>query len=168
MYLWMKMEKHCKRGSGLKCGTAKFSQGIGSGISKIWHLQDQRTKTFFVLEVSQKVVYRVYVFSLWKRSLMKNKNKSAVSNYIILQVLATCWPVEAGGLTHSYIEEVNQAVHWFFDWVYIIPNATVGRSCEVPSGWQGGSQWWGHWQNDCHERVVTKGEKETQKRNNFL
>lgn len=31
----VKMEKHCKTGSGLKCGTAKFSQEIGSGISKI-------------------------------------------------------------------------------------------------------------------------------------
>ena len=65
---------------------------------------------------------------------MKNKNKSAVSNYLILQVLASCWPVEAGGLTHSYTEEENQAAHGFLDWVYIIPNATGGRSREVPSG----------------------------------
>ena len=45
------------------------------------------------------------------------KNKSAVSNYLILQVSASGLPVEAGGLMHSYTEEVNQAARWLFDWV---------------------------------------------------
>ena len=155
-----KWKNTIKEDQGWSCGTAKFSQGIGSGISKTRHLQDQRTKTLSELEVSQKGVYRVRLcVSLWKRSLMKNKNKSAVSNYLILQVLASGWPVEAGGLMHSYTEEVNQAACWFFDWVYIIPNVTVSRSCEVPSGWQGGSQWWGHWQNYCHERRLQMEKK---------
>lgn len=110
-----KWKNTIKEDQGWSCGTAKFSQGIGSGISKTWHLQDQRTKTLSELEVSQKGVYRVWLcVSLWKRSLMKNK--SAVSNYLIHQVLASGLPIEAG-LMHSYTEEVNQAARWLFDWV---------------------------------------------------
>lgn len=62
-----------------------------------------------------------YVFPLWKRSLMENKNKTTVSNYLILQILASCWPCEAGRRTHGHTQEVNQAAHWLFDWVILSP-----------------------------------------------
>lgn len=69
----LKMEKHYKR---ISCGTAKFSHGICSGISKFWHLQDQRTKTLSNWK-SQKCVYRSdYVFHYEKKSEEKQKQIS--------------------------------------------------------------------------------------------
>lgn len=122
------MKRHCKKESR---AVAEEQSGSGQG-------KGSDTSEFGGREPEKVFTGPEYVFLLYNRSLMKNKNKTTVSSYLILHILASCWPSEAGGLMHSH-SGINQAAHRHFDWVYIIPNATIGRNCEIPSGMTGKS-----------------------------
>lgn len=53
--------------------------------------------------------------------------------------VASSWPCKAGRPMHSHTQKVNQAAHWLCDRVYIIPDPTVVKCCEMPSGMTGKS-----------------------------
>ena len=148
-----------KGDQGWSCGTARFSQGTGSSSSEFGICKIKELKLFQRWKWARKV-FTEYAFPLWKISLMKNKNKSTVSNYLILQFLASCWPCEAGRLMHSYTQEVNQAVHWFF-WLGLYCPQCHCRQKLWGAIWNDSKNHSdGQPQNYCHERVITVGEKE--------
>lgn len=86
------MKRHCKKESR---AVAEKQSGSGQG-------KGSDTSEFGGREPEEVFTGPEYVFLLCKRSLMKNKNKTTVSSYLILQILASCWPSEAGGLMHSH------------------------------------------------------------------
>ena len=97
----------------------------------------QKTKALFKGEREPENILQGLYVPIVKKESDENQNRTTVSNYLTLQMAASCRPCEAGRPMHSHTQKVNQAALWLSDQVYIIWNLTVVRCCKMPSGMTG-------------------------------